>query len=531
MERSEQTTDDARLARPDEEPTGGTPATSSPGFRPPWAGREKPPPPVIAESAKSAELSSGFSGVPAVDGEAHAEPRTPERPEVAAIPTESANHTAPAELTVAEVDPAEPVSSADSVAWPVPVSSADTNAWPEPVRPVAEIVGAEPVDQGLSVDQDDELTAPETIEHVDPTVGPARPSDQGRSVDQPDEIDQAAPDDGLSPVAADVPTEADPEDDDVELGLGAVALALGAAPPVPPDLGEEPPPGEFAPADADWDVPAIALALEAEPPLPSDLLPESPEAPEPPESPEAPEEDSEEPPPPDSIGPDDDEAAGDEGESTVAVPAAAMAATAATEEPDTDHELLEPWALSGENQQDERDRHFPRRLVAPLAGRWSTMRRGERVNVVLYALTGLSILAMTLELLAGPDALPTDVTTTPAESASQTAPTVRSTTTVTFTLPQDSEPAPVVTRAPSRVTPPAPVDDEPVPAPEPGDEEPPPTSVPTPTVTTRPLPTTTPTLPPTTAPFPNTFPTPVPPVPPTFFGPTVPTTVPKIPSP
>ena len=54
------------------------------------------------------------------------------------------------------------------------------------------------------------------------------------------------------------------------------------------------------------------------------------------------------------------------------------------------------------------------RIVAPLSGRWSTMRRGERVNVVLYALTGVSIVAMTLELLAGPDALPTDVSTTPA---------------------------------------------------------------------------------------------------------------------
>ena len=130
-----------------------------------------------------------------------------------------------------------------------------------------------------------------------------------------------------------------------------------------------------------------------------------------------------------------------------------------------------------------------RRLVGPLSHRWSAMRRGERVNVVLYALTGLSIVAMTLELLAGPDSLPTDVTTTPAESASQPAPT-RLSTTITFSLPPSTEgespvvdEGPPVTRAPVRVTEP-PADEEPA------DEEPPPTPAPTTTPATTSPPTT-----------------------------------------
>ena len=55
------------------------------------------------------------------------------------------------------------------------------------------------------------------------------------------------------------------------------------------------------------------------------------------------------------------------------------------------------------------DRPDHRRRGGAIAAKWSKLRTGERVNVVLYALTGLSIVAMSLELLAGPDALPTDV--------------------------------------------------------------------------------------------------------------------------
>ncbi len=184
--------------------------------------------------------------------------------------------------------------------------------------------------------------------------------------------------------------------------------------------------------------------------------------------------------------------------------------------------LLDRAGYEKGEDDDDRPRRSPRgvvgrRFVAPLAARWATLRRAERVNVVLYALTGVSILAMSLELLAGPDALPTDVTTTPTESVVRTVPVPNSTTTVTFTLPPVTEPpatdSPVVTEAPRRPTAPAPVavDPEPVaPAPDP---DPDPT----------PAPTTPSTAPPTTSPprttptsFPNTFPTPVPPVPPSF---------------
>ncbi len=327
--------------------------------------------------------------------------------------------------------------------------------------------------------------------------------------------------------------EAAPRDDidvdaDDEAAVGVVALALGGAPPAPP--GEKPPPIEAEPTDIvgrdapdvddesalgvvalalggappaveadsrgdDGGLAAIGLALEAEPPIPSDLRPEIPvETPIP------------------------EEMVDDEGESTVAVPVAAMAAAAAAEDPVLDDELLGMWALAGEDQGRDRHQRWPRRVVGSLAGRWSTMRRGERVNAVLYALTGVSILAMTLELLAGPDSLPTEVRTTPSESASQTVTTVRSTTTVTFTLPEETEPAPPVVTAgiPSRATtPPAPPVDE---------EEPPPDTTEPPPPTTRPPATIPPTTrPQTTVTLPNTFPTPVPPVPPTFFGPTVPT--------
>ncbi len=76
--------------------------------------------------------------------------------------------------------------------------------------------------------------------------------------------------------------------------------------------------------------------------------------------------------------------------------------------------MLELWAIADdEKAKDDVEPWLRRRVIGPAAGRWSAMRRGERVNFVLYALTGVSIVAMTLELLAGPDAIPTDVATTP----------------------------------------------------------------------------------------------------------------------
>jgi hypothetical protein len=157
-----------------------------------------------------------------------------------------------------------------------------------------------------------------------------------------------------------------------------------------------------------------------------------------------------------------------------------------------------------------------RRVVGPLAGRWATLRRGERVNVVLYALTGVSIVAMALELLAGPDSLPTDVSTAPAPAVSPTTTRPQSTT-ITFTIPppaaEEPTAGPPATSAdvgPARAAPTvAPADPEPEPEPEP---DPDPTTAP-------PLTTTPATSPPTTRPTPPTssgFPEPTLPVLPTF---------------
>ena len=434
------------------------------------------------------------------------------------------------------------------------------------------------------------------------------------------------------PAATADPATADPvavaeaasEEDDDDRLLGAVALALGEAPPMPPRPGLDQPAVDSTPAnepeaaettssqvteqgqvgiaaneagdgtesepaddDDDFGLTAVALALEVEPPFPADLGSPAPEAPEPSAPPaaatsERPGEATAEPP--ESTGaeplrPDIEEPVGataamvDAGPTSpapspelpgvgmvppsaaaVAPPPppppppilpAAMVATPAPPPPPAPpqddfadaeaddagaDELLELWAIAeDEKGKDDGGPWLRRRVIGPAAGRWSVMRRGERVNVVLYALTGVSIVAMTLELLAGPDAIPTDVATTPGGSASQTAPTVKSTTTVTFTLPQDTEPPPpVVTRAPSRITTPPAGDEEPASDPPAVEEE----EEPEPTPTTQAPATTAPTIPRTTpTTFSNTFPTPVPPVPPTFVGPPVATTAPKIPSP
>ena len=132
--------------------------------------------------------------------------------------------------------------------------------------------------------------------------------------------------------------------------------------------------------------------------------------------------------------------------------------------------LAADWAADSRRPADERQgddwnygdrrRGRLRRLTAPLAGRWATLRRGERVNVILYALTGVSIVAMALELLAGPDSLATDVSTTPAPVVTPST-TVRPNTTVTFTIPKAPEDEPVsvgqaptpTATSPVRVTP------------------------------------------------------------------------------
>ncbi|MEA2933182.1 MAG: hypothetical protein QOI56_1967, partial [Actinomycetota bacterium] len=167
-------------------------------------------------------------------------------------------------------------------------------------------------------------------------------------------------------------------------------------------------------------------------------------------------------------------------------------------------------------QDDQRPRRW-RRVVAPLAGRWSTLRTGERVNVVLYALTGVSIVAMALELLAGPDAAPTKLRTTPAPVVSPT--TVRQSTTITFTIPTttpEPAPAPAPASGPAPIRPPATVTQAttpPAPAPtEPAPPPPEPQPEPEPTAPPRTSPPTTRETPPTNPGFPE----PTPPVLPSF---------------
>ena len=249
----------------------------------------------------------------------------------------------------------------------------------------------------------------------------------------------------------------DEEDADDELILGAVALALGQAPP----LEAEPP----IPADLRLPVPDLPDARDPPaPPAEAAIGPSdeaASESPEPAEA-EAPRPDVEEPvagaaamvdagpaalassaehpgvgmvprvaaavaPPPDVPV---------EAPPASTILPAAMVATAGrpprrpprprTTSPTLDahagdDELLEPWAIAEDDKaKDDAEPSRRRRVLGAAAGRWSAMRRGERVNFVLYALTGVSIVAMTLELLAGPDAIPTDVATTPGGSASQT---------------------------------------------------------------------------------------------------------------
>ena len=75
-----------------------------------------------------------------------------------------------------------------------------------------------------------------------------------------------------------------------------------------------------------------------------------------------------------------------------------------------------------------------------LFGRWRRMQRGERWNVTLYVLTGVSMLALTVEFLAGPDTLPTEVTSAPAAIGSSGLTPVIPSSTTTLTLPPVTEP-------------------------------------------------------------------------------------------
>ena len=75
-----------------------------------------------------------------------------------------------------------------------------------------------------------------------------------------------------------------------------------------------------------------------------------------------------------------------------------------------------------------------------LFGRWQRMQGGERWNVALYVLTGVSMLALTVEFLAGPDTLPTEVTSAPAAIGSSGLTPVIPSSTTTLTLPPVTEP-------------------------------------------------------------------------------------------
>ena len=142
------------------------------------------------------------------------------------------------------------------------------------------------------------------------------------------------------------------------------------------------------------------------------------------------------------------------------------------------------------------------------------MQRGERWNVTLYVLTGVSMLALTVEFLAGPDTLPTEVTSAPAAIGSSGLTPVIPSSTTTLTLPPVTEPPAGPPGPPTSAAPPAPVqkpaqaNPQPPPPPptDPPPTDPPPTDPP-------------PTAPPTTKAPATTISTGftvVPPIPPTF---------------
>ena len=145
------------------------------------------------------------------------------------------------------------------------------------------------------------------------------------------------------------------------------------------------------------------------------------------------------------------------------------------------------------------------------------MQRGERWNVALYVLTGVSMLALTVEFLAGPDTLPTEVTSAPAPIGSSGLTPVIPSSTTTLTLPPPTEPVAGPQGPPTTASPqtPAPPQGNPQPT-QPAPTDPPPTDPPP----TDPPPTDPPpTAPPTTKAPATTISTGftvVPPVPPSF---------------
>ena len=553
----------------------------APAFVPPWSGGRRARSavePVEAGSssygAVSDELARGEDDAPGWPAPVATELRggeaAPDQPEAAAMT--SVDWLGPivggelAEMTVS-VDWPEPIAFAElaeptvEVDWPEPTADAgpaETTApadWAEPIadaelieptaggdwpEPIADAGAAGPIATTPSAEPRPADETGDPLPPVDVELLTAEPAETFAVAGGPVAGDAGAA--GIVPASdSSAPEEEGAGDDD--LVLAGVTLALGGAPPIPSWPGDDPAGAEPSAAGAsppedgdaeDLALSAIVLGLESEPPIPGDLLPD----------PVDPKDDWPAPVRPAADEGTDDMPVGPERADVPERAAAMVAADKPTPgaphapgEADSDTRALrEMWAVAEDDKSNDDRPPLVRRVVAPLAGRWSAMRRGERLNVVLYALTGVSILAMTLELLAGPDALPTDVTTSPSEAAAQTVPAVRPTTTVTFALPQDTEPAPapevpgapVVTRAPTRAptrvtSPPAAADEEPTPAATGQTPDPAPPSTAAPTPTTRPPVVTTPTVPPTTAaPFPNTFPTPVPPVPPTFPGGTVP---------
>ncbi|MEA2842382.1 MAG: hypothetical protein QOJ69_53 [Actinomycetota bacterium] len=146
---------------------------------------------------------------------------------------------------------------------------------------------------------------------------------------------------------------------------------------------------------------------------------------------------------------------------------------------------------------------------------WKRMAGAERWNVALYVLTGVSMLALTVEFLAGPDSLPTEVTSAPAAIGSSGLTPVVPVSTTALTLPPATDapalpqgPPPTVARQP--VTP-APAQANPSPPPTAAPADPPPTDPPA----TQPPQTAPPTSKAPATTIPTGF-TVVPPVPPSF---------------
>jgi hypothetical protein len=110
-------------------------------------------------------------------------------------------------------------------------------------------------------------------------------------------------------------------------------------------------------------------------------------------------------------------------------------------------------------------------------GRWRRMPRGERWNVALYVLTGVSMLALTVEFLAGPDTLPTEVTSAPAPIGSSGLTPIVPSSTTTLTLPPVTD-APALPQGPVTTTPRPPANPQANPQPNPPPTAPPPTDPP-----------------------------------------------------